>query len=1122
MIDWQKELRSIYVVNNPGRLDDLEGILNEAVGAEEALYVALISKYSCPHRMPDVLPLPTMVTSSTSSAKLRVVRMYARYAPEKLRDVAKTLSTMEELGPTKVFELLTEKYGPEPPAVESAGFGAVSFKERLLILYGYYDRPERIGALDQLLGMYKGMEEGLLRRTMLELGPEPSDQVKSHPMEYRQRLTRIFKRYDPSLLSRVELLLNRYQNQEVHLFAQMQSRYGREPSDYDLLVWERRLAQERARMAEEEVQRRQEERLRAEESDVANQLRNRDILKEIGALKWQVISDGIEEHDLPPGAKRSAALTICRDRLSEGVPIPRDKLTALFRSLAQYYDRDYLSEVDKLVDARYQLSDESIEFVSFLEFVFTNALPANFAPRLREVASLLEMQLGADFEAAFLAGGVERFVSRCAGREQEWVLYLHMLHGVVTEETLASRNRLRAYYLQYNPGTPVAEIDAVLSKFGKDPTTVFTVLQQTYGPEPPPLAVDIARVQRVLQRNNASRLAHTDIVIEAHTMIGDTADQVFQRICRTYGPEPNALDSQVYAFLAFEMEERFRLFATEMRLRLLHFRQLQSLRFPEYDVLGSIVDGEVRRTTGDEVAARRKMAATATPAAIQVFAEEYESRRCIEMRESIEANEIFGVAEHRAKTYVAEETADPDVRELVERVCIQDDALVIYPLTTLRMQHEERELMKWLQTRLVWRAKWKREGEEAGRGGCCASADVTQQDRGAMSAVAQEAEEERQRYLHAQAVAAANATSDSHLDIMTTLKAQLHEQASKVLSWEQEVLIHRRRFAKGQEPLLDVLIDPKRPPHRGCAFHAPHYVAATPGSIQNPPSDGGGRGGTIVGRPRGDSNVAAASPRVGAAPGDAGEGGGVDDDDVDWERVFQRQVEEYVTELVRVNSPENASRVKDELFAFRGKECDLVVSLEEQFDVADTRRRTWKRRIEAYYERVAPSRMESEAPRVVERFADRPADVWPYLTTRFGVAPDVRAKETTAYLQHRLMCYVGRVAPHLLPQVDAMIDRCYEHNADAVFKAVADEYGPEDPRLEAESIARKLLTFYRNRHIHVTPGLVQATARRFAGRQELLNEILRRKFGGPLDDEIHGGAEAAAMDPTTGRTSAPS
>jgi hypothetical protein len=230
------------------------------------------------------------------------------------------------------------------------------------------------------------------------------------------------------------------------------------------------------------------------------------------------------------------------------------------------------------------------------------------------------------------------------------------------------------------------------------------------------------------------------------------------------------------------------------------------------------------------------------------------------------------------------------------------------------------------------------------------------------------------------------------------------------------------------------------------------------------------------------------------------------DDESRWTLVFQRQCRTYVESLLRAYDAGRVSRLDDLMRRYNGREYDLVAALEQQYRVDHRAARSEVlRKVREYYRRMAPGREEDEAEVVVDRFGGRTERIWPFLYERYGPHPGRRGAGLRQSLRERLERYLARRAVHLLPQADRLIDECPMLSCESLFRDLTARFGPEDPEAEVEMLARRLSAFYRRRRLADAAAKAPTIARRFAGRAQLLDEVLARTFGDNLaHDDLDG------------------
>ena len=134
---WAWRLTRFYSKYNPDKVADVEKTLAKYAGKEELLFAALVKKYGPEPEDAGGVADVAAAAAGMAAASLgddgegedpdgwttRLTRFYALYNPEKVADVAKTL-TKYAGNEDKLFDALVKKYGPEPPPPGAAAAGA--------------------------------------------------------------------------------------------------------------------------------------------------------------------------------------------------------------------------------------------------------------------------------------------------------------------------------------------------------------------------------------------------------------------------------------------------------------------------------------------------------------------------------------------------------------------------------------------------------------------------------------------------------------------------------------------------------------------------------------------------------------------------------------------------------------------------------------------------------------------------------------------------------------------------------------------------------------------------------------------------------------------------------------
>jgi hypothetical protein len=271
--DYKARLTAFYAKYNPEKLNSVDKTLAAYAGREDEMFSTLVAKYgpeptssaSSPSRAASVAPTSPMVGRGSGSGdyKARLTAFYAKYNPEKISSVDKTLAAYagrEE----EMFTALVTKYGPEPPAGSapqspaaapptSSAFGASQsssaffnssgsdYRSRLTSFYEKYN-PEKISSVDKTLAAYAGREEEMFTALVTKYGPEPAPassmnlanaapaQERGAAPTFKSRLIAFYEKYNPEKISSVDKTLAAYAGREEEMFTALVTKYGPEPT----------------------------------------------------------------------------------------------------------------------------------------------------------------------------------------------------------------------------------------------------------------------------------------------------------------------------------------------------------------------------------------------------------------------------------------------------------------------------------------------------------------------------------------------------------------------------------------------------------------------------------------------------------------------------------------------------------------------------------------------------------------------------------------------------------------------------------------------------------------------------------------------------------------------------
>ncbi|EAN82851.1 hypothetical protein C3747_98g136 [Trypanosoma cruzi] len=118
--------------------------------------------------------------------------------------------------------------------------GKSAYRDAAVAILQKYD-PSRLVHVDYLLCKYEGKEELLVRQLKKKYakgGIQPAHDDRSplasttpvERVDYHQRLTSFFLRYDPEKVPHVEMILRKYSGKEAKLIKALVRRFGPEPS----------------------------------------------------------------------------------------------------------------------------------------------------------------------------------------------------------------------------------------------------------------------------------------------------------------------------------------------------------------------------------------------------------------------------------------------------------------------------------------------------------------------------------------------------------------------------------------------------------------------------------------------------------------------------------------------------------------------------------------------------------------------------------------------------------------------------------------------------------------------------------------------------------------------------
>lgn len=1057
-VQWAQEFASLYA-KQPRLASDVPLRLRQFAGYEEALWLFLCSRH---HRSQP----PSEVTYQTATEnqallQFRVMRFYSRYSPSHLRptELENVMRIGDQSGSQSLMSRLVKRYGPEP--------SELTLKERIIMWYAFYQRHEEIERVDHLVTTFEGHESTLLARLTQDLGPEPQAEFISDPRDPRMRVRRFLSHYDPTALSEVEGLIEDYRGDMITLIALLQRRYGREPSDRVFLRADlRSLSSQHAGpdnggggsgepstdlatlIASAEEEARRKEALLAKANEILDAATNVQLMP------------------LSPNIQRDPIILHVRKLVTEGEEMSLPALEEVTNKTFQRYDRYYLGLVEPLVAKRFGAVKEAMEWLSLLDCMYSNAKPLSSAPTLRQVLSLIEIKTFGRIDEITVAGGFESFVSGVdPSSHHDWMRYFTAVHGVPDEREIGTRNRNLIHFLYYNRQCTIDDAVRELRRIELKFPLIGEALTEKYGPAPELPSINRARVQRVLSRYAPHRLPYLQDTIDAHRLPYDTPEDVVRRVCRSYGPELANTFALLQRMLLDELEERFHVFATESRMR-----EILARFFATSLDASSNVMNIIEAKANNEAALQRELqlqrirrqqeeqqrAALAQESYRQhrlqssyepFFAEEAAARAAIR-RAARDGLDLWNL---RAAAVLDVEDLSPNVElgEMLSRLKIEEDAVLETEPIFDEMMTERAELEEFLSEMLPWRAKWAEDER------------LREERIQAIIAERQQEEANRQRRAaNARLVASVFPPHSDHDDIMRERNEELQLQSWRVAEYEAKLQCSR---AKVRREMLRVSADvtSTRGLHEGCRFHQANYAHRV--------------------------------ERMDPAKFEDDYGSSKLQPPADTRDPVQAQLAEYLSSLFRRYEPSRLGTEAEILQRNVGKERELILGLEQRYDVFRWVTHDLRSRVRAYVEKMAPH-LVNEVDTLVRRFADNEETLWSYLTTRFGPIPNLQSSEMRLYLKNRLVRYLQRAAPHLLDEADRMVEQCTD-NGDELFARLTRVHGPEAQNIALDTLKRKLQQFYSKRGMTRALDDVGEIAERFVGREKVLHQLMMMKFG---------------------------
>ena len=234
----RERVTKIYQQYNPTKLGDVDKVLEKFAGRDQELIEMLEEKYS-------VKPSTPAVAAPQMSTRERVTRIYQQHNPSKLSDVDKVLEKYAGRD-QELIEMLEEKYQVTPGAPTTSSSAAASpppptpaapasssqqtTRERVTKIYQQYN-PTKLGDVDKVLEKFAGRDQELIEMLEEKYSVKPSTPAVAAPqMSTRERVTRIYQQHNPSKLSDVDKVLEKYAGRDQELIEMLEEKYQAAPN----------------------------------------------------------------------------------------------------------------------------------------------------------------------------------------------------------------------------------------------------------------------------------------------------------------------------------------------------------------------------------------------------------------------------------------------------------------------------------------------------------------------------------------------------------------------------------------------------------------------------------------------------------------------------------------------------------------------------------------------------------------------------------------------------------------------------------------------------------------------------------------------------------------------------
>ncbi|CAD2214235.1 hypothetical protein AGDE_14904 [Angomonas deanei] len=232
-------LTAIYTKYEPSKLSKVNGTLKRFAGREEEVIQQLVKLYG-PEPVIET-PASKVETPPKAAEPPQQQPAPRTPTPEKAAVPEESPHSEPQVSPptspaSQGMDADTLTHTPRSTSLSSPTHETVNeaytYHDRLRAIYTVHD-PPKVSAVDGTLKKYKGKEEAVIRQLVKKYGSEPiigvDVQLSHTDKAYRDRLTAIYQKYDPSKLHTVEGTLQKFKGKEEQVIKKLVERYGPEP-----------------------------------------------------------------------------------------------------------------------------------------------------------------------------------------------------------------------------------------------------------------------------------------------------------------------------------------------------------------------------------------------------------------------------------------------------------------------------------------------------------------------------------------------------------------------------------------------------------------------------------------------------------------------------------------------------------------------------------------------------------------------------------------------------------------------------------------------------------------------------------------------------------------------------